>query len=269
MTARIWLTIALAIATPIVAGCARFRATPALPHRNSMVLDQLVIHSDTPLPQHHRLLEELQVQRSRLSTKLGLSVSDESIHVYLFPTSEELATYMCIYFPDLPDRRAFFVESDTRLTVYAYWGDRVAEDLRHEVAHGYLHAVVPQLPLWLDEGLAEYFEVPRGMGGVNQPHVEHLVDQCDGGWRPDIQRLERLRDAGELTQIDYAESWAWMHFLLETTPQRREFLQGHLRTLTATAPVEPLSARLLATRTSPPIEQQLIDHLRMLRQSSQ
>ena len=53
-------------------------------------------------------------------------------------------------------RRAFFVETDTQLSVYAQWGDRVAEDLRHEVTHGYLHAVVPNVPLWIDEGLAEF-----------------------------------------------------------------------------------------------------------------
>ena len=47
------------------------------------------------------------------------------------------------------------METDTRLTVYAYWGDRVAEDLRHEVTHGYLHTMVPHVPLWLDEGLAQ------------------------------------------------------------------------------------------------------------------
>ena len=71
-------------------------------------------------------------------------------------------------YPDFPKRRAFFVETDTQLAVYAQWGDRVAEDLRHEVAHGYLHAIVPSIPLWLDEGLAEYFEVPRGQNGLNR-----------------------------------------------------------------------------------------------------
>ena len=224
MTARIWFAIALPLALPIIAGCARLRAAPALPQRHSMTLDQLMIHSDAPLPQHHRLLDELQQQRSRLTVKLGLGVSDEPIHVYLFPTSQGLDAYMRVYFPDLPQRRAFFVETDTRLTVYAYWGDRVAEDLRHEVAHGYLHAVVPRLPLWLDEGLAEYFEVPRGLDGLNRPHVDQLVAELGRGWKPDVQRLERLRETGEMTQIDYAESWAWVHFLLETTPQRRQLL---------------------------------------------
>ena len=71
----------------------------------------------------------------------------------------------------------------------------MAEDLRHEVAHGYLHAVVPNLPLWLDEGLAEYFEVPRGLDGVNRPHVDRA---CRRAWPttggPNLARLEQLRD---------------------------------------------------------------------------
>ena len=267
MTARGWFAIVVAI--PIVIGCAKFKSPPALPHRKSMVLDQLVIHSDAPLPEHHRLLEELQIQRSRLSTKLGLGVSDEPIHVYLFPTADELAVYMGVHFPELPQRRAFFVESDTRLTVYAYWGDRVAEDLRHEVAHGYLHAVVSRRPLGLDQGLAEFFEVPRGLSGVNRPHVEQLVAELEHGWWPDLRRLETLDDAGALRQVDYAESWAWVHFLLETSTERREALQAYLQALTSTSPIGPLSASVLAVETTPTVEQQLIDHLRMLQQSSQ
>ena len=249
------------------AGCARLRAAPALPQRHNMTLDQLLIHSDAPLPKHHRLLGELQQQRGRLAEKLGLGVSDEAIHVYLFPTSEDLQAYKRVYFPDLPERRAFFVETDTRLTVYAYWGDRVAEDLRHEVAHGYLHAVVPRLPLWLDEGLAEYFEVPRGLDGVNRPHVNQLVAELGRGWKPDPARLERLRDAGEMTQIDYAESWAWVHFLLETTPQRRDRLQAYLQGLVAGSPSQPLLASLDLTAES--ARSQLADHLLVLRESMQ
>ncbi|GIT30210.1 MAG: hypothetical protein Ct9H300mP1_22560 [Planctomycetaceae bacterium] len=42
------------------------------------------------------------------------------------------------------------------------------EDLRHEFTHGVLHSSLKRVPLWLDEGLAEYFEVvgPKP-GGVN------------------------------------------------------------------------------------------------------
>lgn len=264
MTVRTWIAMALA-ALPMVGGCARFYTAPALPQRNRLVLEQLVIHSDSTLPQHHRLFEELQAQREQLSAKLGLDVSDEPIHVYLFPTSERLDAYVRVHFPDLPKRRAFFVETDTRLAVYAYWGDRVAEDLRHEVAHGYLHAVVPRLPLWLDEGLAEYFEVPRGLGGVNRSHAEQLVVELERGWRPNLPRLEQLRKTAEMTQIDYAESWAWVHFFLETTPERRQLLRDYLKSLATGLSAGPLSARF--TMAHERIENDLADYLRVVHQS--
>ena len=146
-----------------------------LPQTDVLVRDQLVIHCDFDLPQRHRLVEELVARRGDVIEDLQLPVSDEPINVYLFESPDQLRQYISQEHPEFPQRRAFFLEGDTRLDVYAYWGDRVAEDLRHEVTHGYLHTMVPHLPLWLDEGLAEFYEVPRGQGGVNPPHVNLLL----------------------------------------------------------------------------------------------
>ena len=212
-------------------GCAAWQSAPVLPTRNSLVLEQLVISSDFPLPQHHRLLDELVAQRGALATKLGLPTSDEPIHVYLFGSADKFKQFMNVNYPEFPERRAFFVESDTRLMVYAYWGDRVAEDLRHEVAHGYLHAAVGHLPLWLDEGLAEYFEVGRGNDGLNTAHVNELQVAIPKGWKPDLRRLEALTSAGDMTQLDYAESWAWVHLLLQSGDADRLCLQNYLQSL--------------------------------------
>jgi hypothetical protein len=265
MISRRPLLLALTCALLSSVGCARWGSNPALPERNTIVLDQLVVYSDTPLPQHHRLLEELRSQRALVSTKLGVPVSDEPIQVYLFRTSDKLDAFMHSRYPELPKRRAFFVESDTRLTVYAYWGDRVAEDLRHEVSHGYLHAAVPHLPLWLDEGLAEYFEVPRGLAGLNRPHVEQLTHAAAEPWNPDLVRLEKMDETAGMTQRQYAESWAWVHFLLETTPERSIILQNYLKSLSGTHPRVTISEQL--QRADPQYAQRLIEHLAALRQS--
>ena len=128
----------------------------------------------------------------------------------------------------------------------------MAEDLRHEVAHGYLHAVVPGMPLWLDEGLAEYFEVPRGHGGLNRPHLELLSDMAaHGQWQPDLARLEQLTNAADMEQIHYAEAWAWVYFLLNSEPRKRELLINYLAELGKHGRSEPLSARLAALHTQP------------------
>jgi hypothetical protein len=232
----------------------------ALPVRNAIVFDQLVIYSDFPLPHQHRLLNDLKLQRGDVLSKLNLAASDEPIHVYLFETEDDFNDFLSKHHPEFPARRAFFVESDTRLAVYAQWGDRMAEDLRHEVAHGYLHSTVRSIPLWLDEGLAEYFEVPRGTMGLNRGHVQLLLERLVGqGWRPNLERLEQLGSAGDMAQEDYAEAWAWTHLLLDTDPRLRFMLQQYLQALRKHGSAEPISIAI--RRTIPNPEQMLVEHI--------
>jgi hypothetical protein len=255
--------VAAVIALAALTGCASWHAKPVdmTPGQHSLVRDQLLIYSDSPLPTQHRLVEELCVQRTDVLTRLNLPASNEPIHVYLFDTGERFNDFMRLYYPQFPLRRAFFVETDTKLAVYAHWGDRVAEDLRHEVAHGYLHSVVPNLPLWLDEGMAEYFEVPRGHKGMNLPHLTDLTGRLPGGWRPDLRRLEALGTIGDMRQIDYAESWLWVHWMFDH-PQRQELLRTHLQRLRKDGTSEPLSLQL--RRIMPHPEGELLLYLQGL-----
>lgn len=246
------------------AGCApTWHGGLTLPSQHTLARDQLLIHSDFPMASHHRLLEDLTARRTDLSEQLKLPLSDEPIHVYVFDDADAFRAFMDLHHPEFPRRRAFFVETDTRLTVYSHWGDRVAEDLRHEMTHAYLHSIVPQIPLWLDEGLAEYFEVPRGHQGLNAPHAV-LLDAAlaQGTWQPDIRRLELLNDSLAMTQQEYAECWAWVHFLLRTRPEHAELLRGFLRELRANGAAPPLSTRL--DQLPGPPHWLLADHVRAL-----
>jgi 5S rRNA maturation endonuclease (ribonuclease M5) len=248
------------------AGCALWRggARPVdLPDKYSVVLDQLVVHTNFPLPSQHRLLQEINAERLDVSNRLNLPVSDETINVYLFKDADQFGEFIRQKYPYFPDRRAFFVETDTRLAVYAQWGDRTAEDLRHEVCHGYLHSVMQNLPLWLDEGIAEYFEVPRGTHGLNVPHVKELNELAKNGkWQPNIERLEAFRSPAAMTEDDYAESWAWVHWLLETEPIRRTLLQEYLTDLRRSGGTVPLSQYVRRLGGDPPRE--LFEYVRWL-----
>lgn len=236
-----------------------------LPDANLLVRDQLVIHSDWPVPSQHRLIEELVAQRSDLQKRLGTPLSNEPIHIYLFDNEQRFEKYLLTYHPLFPSHRAFFMETDTRLTVYAYWGDHVAEDLRHEVAHGYLHAVCRRIPLWLDEGLAEYFEVPRGTGGLNRPKVKLLAALlARGQWQPDLERLESLEATADMTQQQYAEAWAWVHWLLESPMAAQALLPRFLEDLRRDGTAAPLSARLRPIEPDP--ARALIEHLRGMKE---
>lgn len=241
------------------------RIDTALPERFAVVRGQLVFHSDFLVAAHHRLLDQLVALRGELSRQLALGGSDEPIHVYLFESPERFNRFVAEHLPELPDRRAYFVETDTHLAVYAQWGDRVGEDLRHEVTHGYLHAAAPHLPLWLDEGLAEYYEVAPGRGGLNLAHLERLERwRRSGLWAPDLARLEAIGPTGELSQIDYAESWAWVHLMLHSSPQAADQLRRYLADLQQPAvAAEGLYPRLQRVWGDPGAV--LVDHLSRLR----
>ena len=207
--------IALAAVCLTMAGCAIHQTPPVLPEQHLIEAGQLEIHSDFELPESHRLVTELVAQRRDLANLLGVEPSKEPIHVFLFERDEDYRQYMLNQHPDFPARRALFVKTDTQLKVYASWHSRVAEDLRHEVTHGYLHSAVSDIPLWLDEGLAEFFESGRGKQGSHGPHIHLLKTRLkQGKWTPDLHRLEAIDEAEVLTRLDYAESWLWVHFLL-------------------------------------------------------
>jgi hypothetical protein len=97
--------------------------------------------------------------------------------------------------------------------------------------------------------------------------VELLLDELQRQqWRPDLPRLERTGSAAKMTQRDYAESWAWMHWLLETTPARRQLLRRHLHGLRTSADMPPLSQVLAEAESSPaPL---LIAHLQSLHRAT-
>ncbi|NLS93697.1 MAG: DUF1570 domain-containing protein [Planctomycetaceae bacterium] len=243
------------------AGCVRTLVNRRLdrPDRYTIVRDQLVIHCDFEVPARHRLLDELTARREDLRRELAYASSEEPIHVYLFEDANRFKEFVREEHPGFPNRRAFFVESDTRLEVYAHWGGYVGEDLRHEVTHAYLHSVLPDIPLWLDEGLAEYFEVPRGRHGLNRDHLVRILARDDATaadsssarpprerlYRlPNLARLESLDSEQVLPQDDYAECWAWVHFLLESSTETKTLLREYLYRLHVDGSTVPLSSRM-------------------------
>jgi hypothetical protein len=227
-------TSSLSASAPVVAA-SMVATADGLPDRSEVTAGQLVIHADFPIAGQHRLVRELDGLRTDVSQELGLPVSDEPVHLYLFENTDRYDAFVARRFPSFPARRAFFVETDTTLS----------EDIRHETTHGYVHAVVPAVPLWLDEGIAEFFETPRSDNGLHRGHIAHLAGRLlEGTWRPDLDRLESLTAAGEMSQDHYAEAWCWVHWLLRTTPERRTLLQDYLADVRRDPQCRPLSARI-------------------------
>ncbi len=144
-------------------GCRQARQTkPALitpPAKHSVRSERLLVQSDFQLPKDHALITDLIRLRGQVSESLQLPEQQKEVVVYLFTSELEYTQFLDATYPGLPKRRAYFVGTPRELAVYTYWGKRIQEDLRHEYTHGLLHACLKEVPLWLDEGLAEYFEI--------------------------------------------------------------------------------------------------------------
>ena len=233
--------------TAFAAGCQSTVKTFSVerPVRHSVRGTGFVIQSNFPIKQSSPLVSELESLRSEIQAILKLGRQRDPVTVYLFADEKSYRRYMHATWPNLPPRRAYFVGTSRELAVYSYRGPKVEEDLRHEFTHGLLHASLNTVPLWLDEGLAEYFEVRGGRTGApHREHLAHLQRARAEGWNPSLQKLEELADFKTMTQRHYAESWGWVHFMLNGNAAGRQTLIDYLTTLQTEQIAPPLLPQL-------------------------
>lgn len=243
-----WL---LALLVCAGAGCATVgeQGQALIPTRYQTRTGPFIVFSNTALGADAPSLRSLHSLETDMESALGLRVVSEqpAVEVYILNDRESFAHFLRFYYPELPNRRAFFLAQGSRRVVYTFQGERLEEDLRHEATHALLHVAIGDLPLWLDEGLAEYFEGPENRGGLNAEHMGRLPQDVALGWKPDLAKLESLTNVREMTTRDYRESWAWVHFLLNSTPTNKALLLATLADLrTAPTKAVPLSKRLLS-----------------------
>jgi len=104
---------------------------------------------------------------------------------------------------------------------------KLMETVRHEGFHAFLHEFIEQVPPWLDEGYAQYFERGRMSGrrlALGEADLD-LVRRIRGRWRPTPESLNALLAFDHTTFMadapaNYARAWALVHFL-ESTKDRK------------------------------------------------
>lgn len=240
----------------------------ALPSAHSFRIAPYVFLSDFEVPQSQPLFKELAHLRDQVSKELLLPPGNSVVQVYLFENRDRYEKFMKIKHPELPLRRAFFIAQPRPigggedLLVYTYWGDRIRQDLRHELTHALLHSVIREVPLWLDEGLAEYFELPPDRKGVNSAHVENLRRSLNASFKPDLARLEKLEEVSQMNPAEYREAWAWVHLMLRSRPEARTVLLSYLQQLRGSRHPGKLADKL--KRVFPEMEHTFTAHLKTL-----
>ncbi len=213
------------------------------PSAHTARVGRYVFQTDFEFDANSTLLRELEELPDQIENTLGVPASDALIQVFLFDREEKYHAFLRAKDPKLPLRSAYFfaepgrgLGSPPELHVYTWASDRLRIDLRHELTHALLHGTLKTVPLWLDEGLAGYFEQPPANGGVNVAHLEALRSTEGGGrFRADLARLEKLKAVDQMGRPEYQEAWAWVHFMLHGDPKARQVLLAHLQALRTTA----------------------------------
>ncbi len=219
-----------------------------------------VCRAEFSLAGSENLLRELIQIQADLVKYLGLPEASEQIEVYLFRDKRSYSRFLDRHLPKIPYRRALFIKGQGPGRVYVYRSRELAVDLRHESTHALLHAVLPVVPLWLDEGLAEYFEVPADQRAFDNPHLSKLRWNLRLGTKPKLSDLESKGSLSEMGGAEYRYAWAWVHFMLHGPREAHQELVQFLAALQARTPPGLLSQRL--NRHLPRSEQHLVAHFK-------
>lgn len=219
-----------------------------------------VCYSDFSLRDHEALFNELAQTQAELLHRLRLPPVEERIAVFLFADQGSYRRYLKEKFPDVPYRRALFYKGSGPGVVLVYKSDELEIDVRHECTHALLHASLPMVPLWLDEGLAEYFEVPAPDRVNANPHHSAIKWNMRLLMVPELKRLEAKHSLSDMGRSEYRYAWAWVHFLLHGPQPARDVLVRYIADVHAHSPPGRMSDRLSAVYDDP--EGALVEHFK-------
>jgi tetratricopeptide (TPR) repeat protein len=190
-------------------------------------------------------LERLRDVLAQLAPGVALS-SPTPTYIFVFRNGAAFEPYQRTYGGKLVEAGGYFLS--TQLANYvAINGDRRGDE-RAIVYHEYLHYVLrnqyANLPLWLNEGLAEYYSTFEAAGDeakIGLPIVEHVAWLRKNPLIPLASLFAIDEDSKEYNESSrrgafYAESWALVHYLISGNPERRHQAAEYLRLAQAGAP---------------------------------
>ena len=235
-----WATMLATLAGAFLSG----PPSPAQDWTDARVAGPFVCRANFRLTGIDSLFAELAQLQDDLIRALGIRPASEAVEIYLFRDPSSYRQYLTQHFPQVPYRRALFIKSAGPGMVFAHRGGQFEVDLRHECTHALIHAALPMVPLWLDEGIAEYFELAPGKRAFDNPHLSGVRWGARFGIVPRMSTLEKKNDIAQMGSSEYRNAWAWVHFMLHGPPEARDELARFLLDIQNKALPGLLSQRL-------------------------
>lgn len=217
------------------------RVSGSIPWHHEHQFGMWNLHAAFPLPDADHYQSQFQQLEKQIRLALELGALRHKTDVMLLADERQYRQYLQTYFPGAPFRPALFIKTDRTSMVFAFRSKNMWTDLRHEATHAVLHATHPFVPLWLDEGLAEYFELTRSIRLVAKDRWPTIKKDLDKNRILPLTELELFANLSEMDEREYLYSWAWVCFLLHHSSQSRSHLVHYLRLWQAGRVPVPLS----------------------------
>lgn len=213
-------------------------------------LEITVLHQDFTLPGdlHDSTLQAIRSIYRRYRNDFGLDLHGTAeVNLYLFDKQSDFREWMVERIGSSnPHYAGVFIPASNEVAVWR-WGDdqNVAQTILHESSHVLLYQLSPASPVWLHEGLAQYFQTmevqPDGRLKVSTlPDAQARIRQwMDEGRLITLRQYLSLDDAQwrrmahELDAIPYTVAWATTAFLM-SKPVGRSTLRKLLQELEKT-----------------------------------
>lgn len=187
-------------------------------------------------------LERFREVLGRMTRGFELEAEVPSV-VYVFKNDAALEPYKQDESGKTMNLSGYFLERPFRnyIAIDASAGLQPRRVIYHEFVHSMLHATYEWVPLWLDEGLAEFystFEYRASSGSAEVGHTidEHVLQLRRGGFMAIDELFATRRDSQTYNEEDrqgqfYAQSWFLVYYLVadeQARPHLNHYL-GELR----------------------------------------
>ncbi|MEM9414209.1 MAG: DUF1570 domain-containing protein [Planctomycetota bacterium] len=218
-------------ATPVVAD-SRASAFDLTAYRSHHYLIYTNLSREETVPFGRHMDAVFESYQRRFSGFLAREL--DPMPLYLLRTREDYVRFMAEHDIDASNSGGLFFVTHTLqgLATWAESGDRprTFRVLQHEGFHQFAwNYIGPNLPVWLNEGLAQYFEDAVLVGGqmaaglTHRGRIERVREALDNGHAMSLDRLNSvssrvwnlsLREQPEHASLLYAQSWSVVYYLI-------------------------------------------------------
>ena len=194
--------------------------------------------------------EELEVIREFYAEVFGVqsAIRSRPATVLIFDTEEGFQAYADLTTDDrVESLLGYYLPRYDQLLLYEgrddASGDETRRVLYHEAFHQFIHPLIPDLPYWVNEGLADYFSATKiegsrvtARGGALAARLRDLRRHVSEHGRPlspsGLMRETPSEFYSGAVEVKYAQAWSMVHFFLhgEEADYRARFVR-YLTTL--------------------------------------